>query len=101
MFLAMNRFRIARGHEQTFIEHWRQRESHLATVPGFVRFHLLQGPQTEAFTLFASHTEWTSAADFEAWTRSEAFRLAHANAGKSPREIYLGAPELELFEAVL
>lgn len=101
MYLAMNRFRIARGHEQTFIDHWRQRESYLDQVPGFVRFHLLQGPQTEEYTLFASHTEWESEDAFEAWTRSEAFRMAHANAGKSPREIYLGPPQLELFNAVL
>lgn len=101
MFLAMNRFRIARGHEETFIAHWRQRESYLDQVPGFVRFHLLQGPQTEDYTLFASHTEWESEAAFEDWTRSDAFRMAHANAGKSPREIYMGPPQLELFNAVL
>ncbi len=101
MFLAMNRFKIARGHEETFIEHWRQRESYLDEVPGFLRFHLLKGPQTEEYTLFSSHAEWESAAAFEAWTRSEAFRKAHANAAKSPREIYLGPPQLELFEAVL
>lgn len=101
MYLAMNRFKIARGHEDTFVAHWRQRESHLDEVPGFVRFNLLRGTQTEEYTLFASCTEWESAAAFEAWTHSEAFRKAHANAGKSPREIYLGPPQLELFEAVL
>lgn len=101
MFLAMNRFRIARGHEETFIEHWRKRESHLDGVPGFVRFHLLKGPETEDYRLFSSFTEWTSEQAFEDWTRSEAFRAAHANAGKTPREIYLGPPELELFSSVL
>ena len=101
MFIAMNRFRIARGHEQTFIAHWKQRESYLDAVPGYVRFHLLQGPQTEEYTLFVSHTEWASAQAFEDWTHSEAFRKAHANAGRSPREIYLGPPQLELFDSVL
>lgn len=70
-------------------------------MPGFVRFHLLKGPQTEEYTLFASHTEWESEAAFAAWTESEAFRKAHANAGKTPRHIYLGPPQLELFESVL
>lgn len=101
MFIAMNRFRIARGHEQTFLEHWKQRESYLDEVPGYVRFHMLQGPQTEEYSLFISHTEWESREAFEGWTHSEAFRKAHANAGKSPREIYLGPPQLELFDAVL
>ncbi|HEY8330170.1 antibiotic biosynthesis monooxygenase [Pseudomonas sp. MAP12] len=101
MFLAMNRFKIVRGHEETFIDHWRQRESYLDEVPGFLRFHLLKGPQTEEYTLFSSYSEWESAQSFEDWTHSESFRKAHANAGKSPREIYLGPPQLELFDSVL
>jgi len=101
MFLAMNRFRIARGQEEAFIAHWRERDSYLHEVPGFVRFHLLQGAQDEECTLFSSCTEWESAQAFEDWTQSEAFRKAHANAGKTPRAFYLGPPQLELFEAVL
>ncbi|MDR2015634.1 MAG: antibiotic biosynthesis monooxygenase [Azoarcus sp.] len=101
MFLAMNRFKIVRGHEQAFLDHWRARTSYLGEAPGFVRFNLLQGRQAEEYTLFASHTEWETEADFEAWTHSDAFRKAHANAAKTPREIYLGPPELELFNFVL
>ncbi|KQR55348.1 antibiotic biosynthesis monooxygenase [Acidovorax sp. Leaf160] len=100
MFIAMNRFRIAPGHEAEFIEIWRQRDSHLAQVPGFKQFQLLRGASTEEHTLFASHTVWESRAAFEDWTRSDAFRAAHAGAG-TRREIYLGPPQLELFDAVL
>lgn len=101
MYLAMNRFRIARGKEDDFVQMWRERDSYLADVPGFVRFHLLQGASNDEFTLFASHTEWRSEADFEAWTQSEAFRAAHANAGKSSRDMYMGPPQLEMFQSVL
>jgi len=101
MYLAMNRFRIARGKEDDFVQMWRERDSYLAEVPGFVRFHLLRGASTDEFTLFASHTEWRSEADFEAWTQSEAFRAAHANAGRSSRDMYMGPPQLEMFESVL
>ncbi|HET7775025.1 MAG TPA: antibiotic biosynthesis monooxygenase [Azospira sp.] len=105
MFLAMNRFRIKTGGEAQFIEHWRQRESYLAEVPGFQGFHLLQlEPLSDApseFTLFASHTMWASEEAFTAWTQSEAFRKAHANAAQTPRELYLGPPQLELFKAIL
>lgn len=100
MFIAMNRFRIAPGREAEFTELWRQRESHLEQVPGFVGFHLLQGPSQDDHTLFASHTVWASREAFEDWTRSEAFRKAHASAGGA-RDLYLGPPQLELFEAVL
>ncbi len=100
MFIAMNRFRIAPGREAEFIEVWRQRDSRLAEVPGFKTFKLLQGPSTPDATLFVSHSTWDSAAAFEAWTRSESFRAAHANAGQQ-RGLYLGPPQFEGFEVVL
>ena len=100
MFIAMNRFKIATGREGDFIDVWKNRETHLHAVPGFKEFHLLQGPATENYTLFASHSMWESRQAFEDWTRSEAFRKAHASAG-SARDIYLGPPQFEGFEAVL
>lgn len=100
MFIAMNRFRIAPGREAEFIEVWRQRDSRLAEVPGFQRFNLLQGPSDAQATVFVSHSTWESAEAFGAWTRSEAFRAAHAGAGQQ-RGLYLGPPQFEGFEAVL
>lgn len=100
MFIAMNRFRIARGFEEGFEKVWRERESHLRGVPGFKSFALLKGPEREDHTLYASHSTWESRAAFEAWTESDAFRRAHAQAS-APKGTYLGHPELETFEAVL
>lgn len=100
MYIAMNRFRIALGKEKEFIEIWKQRNTHLESVPGFREFHLLQGPGDETCTLFASHSVWESAEAFGNWTRSEAFRKAHAHAGES-KELYLGPPQFEGFEVVL
>jgi len=100
MFIAMNRFRIAPGREAEFIEVWRQRDSRLAEVPGFQQFNLLQGPSDAQATVFISHSTWERAAAFEAWTRSESFRAAHASAGQQ-RGLYLGPPQFEGFEAVL
>jgi len=100
MFIAMNRFRIAPGFEQDFIEVWRNRDSYLKDVPGFREFHLLQGESDGESTLFASHALWDSREAFEAWTHSESFRKAHANAG-ARREMYLGPPQLELFDVAL
>lgn len=98
-FIAMNRFRIAPGREAEFEEIWRSRESHLPGLAGFVAFHLLRGPSNGDFTLFASHTVWAGRDDFDAWTRSEAFRRAHAGAGSSPG-LYLGPPQFEGFDVV-
>jgi len=99
MFIAMNRFRVPRGSEADFEHVWTSRDTHLREVPGFLSFHLLRGPEHDDHTLFASHTQWASRADFEAWTRSEAFRRAHANAGGN-KPLYLGHPEFEGFETV-
>ncbi|MEM8784604.1 MAG: antibiotic biosynthesis monooxygenase [Pseudomonadota bacterium] len=99
MFVAMNRFKIHKGQETAFEKIWRERDSHLAGLPGFKAFTLLRGPEGEDHTLFASHTIWESREDFEAWTKSEAFRLAHKGAG-SHRDIYIGHPEFEGFEGV-
>jgi Antibiotic biosynthesis monooxygenase len=57
---------------------WLSRDSYLERVPGFVEFHLLKGPEAKDHTLYASHTVWQSKAAFEAWTKSEEFRAAHA-----------------------
>lgn len=100
MFVAMNRFKIALGREDDFVAVWKNRDSHLDGVPGFRSFNLLRGARSEECTLFASHSVWESRAAFEAWTHSEAFRLAHRNAGDT-KGIYLGHPQLELFESAL
>ena len=99
MFVAMNRFKVAPGAEGEFEGVWTSRDTHLRAVPGFVEFHLLRGPERDGHALYASHTIWRSRGDFEAWTRSEAFRMARQRAGGS-RPLYLGHPEFEGFEAI-
>jgi heme-degrading monooxygenase HmoA len=66
MFIAMNRFRVAKGSEAAFEQVWMSRDSHLEKVPGFVEFHLLKGREAEDHTLYASHTVWENRAVFEA-----------------------------------
>jgi heme-degrading monooxygenase HmoA len=97
MFIAMNRFRVRKGSEDAFEAVWLNREMRLEKVPGFVEFRLLKGPQTEDHTLYASHSTWRSRAAFDAWTKSEAFRAAHARAGEN-KPLYLDHPQFEGFE---
>lgn len=99
MFIAMNRFQVIRGQEEAFENVWLSRDTFLDGVPGFVEFHLLRGPAEEDHTLFASHTIWRSREDFEAWTRSDAFRQAHKGAGDN-KPLYLGHPRFEGFEVL-
>ncbi len=98
-YITMNRFRVRDGAEGEFEDAWLNREILLNKVPGFVQFHLLRGPKRDDHTLYASHTTWEDEAAFRAWTDSDAFRVAHANAG-SVAIGFMGPPELESFEVL-
>ena len=100
MYLAMNRFRIALGREDVFVEIWKQRDSYLDQVSGFRKFNLLHGPSDEEGTLFISMSEWDSREAFSAWTESESFKKAHGQS-RAPEGTYLGHPNFEGFEVVL
>ena len=100
MFLAMNRFQIAKGFEEGFEKIWRERDTYLSEVPGFKDFALLKGPEADDHVLYASHTIWEDKAAFEAWTESEHFRKAHAQAS-APKGTYLAHPNLETFDQIL
>jgi len=98
-FIAMNRFRVRRGSEEAFEKVWLVRESYLDRMAGFVEFHLLKGPESDDHTLYATHTVWQTKADFDAWTKSDEFRAAHARAGNNNTgSLYLDHPKFEGFE---
>jgi len=99
MFIAMNRFKVKKGLEDEFEGVWKGRETRLADVPGVVAFHLLRGPECDDHRLFASHTVWETRQAFVDWTRSEAFRAAHRDAG-GRRNMYLDGPHFEGFDVV-
>ena len=46
------------------------------------------------------HSTWNSQDDFINWTKSEAFKLAHKNAGQH-KDIYIGHPVFEGFNVVV
>jgi heme-degrading monooxygenase HmoA len=99
MFIAMNRFKVMKDCTADFENVWFNRQSYLHELPGFLAFHLLKGPEREDHVLYSSHTMWASYADFENWTKSDAFRKAHARAGEG-RPTTLGHPEFEGFHVI-
>ncbi|GFE64683.1 antibiotic biosynthesis monooxygenase family protein [Litoreibacter roseus] len=100
MYIAMNRFTVARENEQAFEDLWLGRDSHLKGMDGFVEFQMLKGPEGEDETrLYASHTVWSSEETFRAWTRSDAFRAAHRGAGTTTK-LHKGAPKFEGFSVI-
>jgi len=99
MYIAMNRFKVLKDRTSDFESAWLNRGIHLHKVPGFISFHLLKGAEREDHVLYSSHAMWRSYADFENWTKSEAFRKAHAGAGDS-KPTTLGRPEFEGFSVI-
>ncbi|MEZ4552470.1 MAG: antibiotic biosynthesis monooxygenase [Dehalococcoidia bacterium] len=95
MFIAMNRFQVVPGQGDEFERIWRERETYLDGVPGFVRFALLRGEGGE----YVSHSTWASRDAFVDWTNSEAFRRGHAQG--SLLGILAGPPVIGLYDAVL
>lgn len=100
MYLAMNRFTVPLENAAEFEEMWLSRDSHLQQMEGFVKFDMLRGPEEGGKILYASHTVWESEAHFRAWTRSDAFRAAHARAGQQSRKLHEGAPQFEGFSSI-
>ena len=100
MYIAINRFQIVLGKENDFEILWKERDTHLDQVPGFLEFHLIKGEKKENYTLYASHSTWDTKNDFLNWTKSEAFRRAHKDAGNNGH-LYIGHPVFEGFDVVV
>ncbi|MCH8850144.1 MAG: antibiotic biosynthesis monooxygenase [Chloroflexi bacterium] len=96
MFIAMNNFKIASGKGEEFERIWRERESHLGGVPGFLQFTLLR---SDAEGEYISHSTWESRDAFTAWTQSEAFAAGHRQG--SLMGVLQGPPEIKLYEGLI
>ncbi len=112
MFVVTNRIPVAEGHEPDFEDRFRKRVHLVDRAPGFVRNEVhrprpmkfdhdaggfVADPEGEGY--YEVKTWWRSFADFEAWTKSEAFAEAHRN--RPPKEMFRGPSKLEVHEVFL
>lgn len=98
MIVVQNRFEIAEGYEDEFVDRFANRQGDVENRDGFRRFDLLRPAAPETNT-FVSMTLWDSKADFEAWTESEAFETAHET--DAPEEMFESHPTLEIHEVAI
>ena len=94
MFIAMNNFKVASGKGEEFETIWKNRETYLNNVPGFVRFALLRG---DGEGDYISHSTWESREAFTAWTMSPAFAQGHRQGG-SLMGVLEGPPQSPFLE---
>lgn len=98
MYIAMNTFRVNPDRGADFERAWRERDSYLDEVDGFLDFKLLRGPLEDGVQLYSSHTTWRDREAFVAWTESEAFRKAHSQGKLSG--ILAGPPKFRGWEVI-
>lgn len=92
----MNQFEVEPSRAGDFERGWRERESYLGGVPGFLGFALLKGDEPGDYV---SHTTWISREAFLNWAQSDAFRRAHG--GSLPEGILRGHPRARFYDAVI
>jgi heme-degrading monooxygenase HmoA len=96
MYIAMNNFKVVEGKEAEFEKTWKERESYLNDVPGFVHFALLR---CEAPGEYVSHSTWEDRQAFVNWVNSEAFVKGHRQG--SLAGILEGPPVIKTYDAII
>lgn len=96
MFVAMNRFKVAGGREGDFERVWKERETYLKGVAGFVQFALLK---SDSAGEYVSHSTWENRQSFMDWMQSPAFAAGHRQG--SLAGILDGPPQVSTYEAVI
>ena len=99
MYIAINRFKVKKESATDFEKVWKNRQSYLSEVPGFMRFWLLKSEQPE-FVEFLSHSQWVNEQAFQGWRQSEQMAKAHSQ-GSSVGPMMLGHPEFRGYEQAM
>ncbi len=111
MIVVTNRITVTPGYEEEFEARFRDRAHLIDQAPGFVanrvlrpvrrRFDHATGEWVESDDpgCYLVQTWWESEEAFWDWTKSESFRIAHAN--RPPAEMFAAPNVLEIHEVVL
>ena len=83
MYVVMNRLTVAPEQASHLEQGFAHSAGRMRAVPGCLDFKLLKEEGVTGDTVYVALTQWDDEAAFTAWTESESFRRAHANAGQS------------------
>jgi heme oxygenase (mycobilin-producing) len=98
MITVANRIFVDPAFADQFEARFRDRAGLVDRMPGFISNQVLRpvNPEDPYIVL----TWWEKREHFEAWTRSDEFRLGHARSGTLPKEAFTGPNKLELHEVL-
>jgi heme-degrading monooxygenase HmoA len=97
MYVVINRVPVAKDWHDAFEQRFLERAGQVELQPGFVRMEIMR-PETED-TPYLVQTAWKDRAAFEAWLKSDDFKVAHQN--PLPKEAFSGEGRLETFEVII
>ncbi len=83
MYVVMNRLTVPREQASKLEEGFAHSTDRMREIPGCLNFNLLKEEGVTGDAVYLAMTAWESESAFRAWTESDAFRRAHANAGQS------------------
>ena len=83
MYMVMNRLTVAPEQADRLEQGFAHSAGRMREVPGCLDFHLLKEEGIAGDVVYVALTQWEDEAAFKAWTESESFHRAHANAGQS------------------
>ena len=97
MYIVANRVPVANDWAEEFEDRFRKRAGEIETQAGFVSMQILK-PVSDGAP-FVVLTTWEYEQVFQAWIKSEDFKLAHQN--PMPKEAFSGKPIMERHEVVI
>ncbi len=98
MITVTNRIFVSPEYATQFEERFRTRAGLVDGMPGFIYNQVLR-PLNEGDPYIVL-TLWESRAQFEAWTKSDAFMQGHARSSTLPKEAFSGPNKLEVHEVI-
>jgi heme-degrading monooxygenase HmoA len=96
MFIATNRIMVKTGYGDTLASMFKARGA-VQDHAGFISFELWKMNNTPEHEDFLVVTHWESEEHHHTWTRSDAFRSAHAG---GPPDFLLGPGEFHTYDVV-
>ncbi len=107
MIVVTNRLQVAKGFEAEFEERFKNRARLIDKTPGFFSNMVLKplpipmghGPSKAGLpSCYLIQTFWESEEAFRDWTKSESFKLAHAD--RPPAEMFVGPNVVEVHKII-
>ncbi|MCU0491934.1 MAG: antibiotic biosynthesis monooxygenase [Chloroflexaceae bacterium] len=98
MITTANRIFVHEEYAEQFETNFRNRAGLVDGMPGFIANQLLRPVnQNDPYIVL---TWWESREHFEAWVRSDEFKLGHARSGSLPKEAFSAPNKLEMHEVL-